>query len=339
MRGRRALSSRWLLAPLVLSVALARAAHAEPVVEPAASTLAQASARFAAGQAAYERGAFKEALAEFSASQALVASPNSRLYRARCLRELAELDKAYAEYAKVVLEAGERAVAEPRYAETQRAASAERAALRARVAVVTVTMPPDAPEATLQVGSQTVAPSAWGHELVVAPGLVEVRAEAPRRRAFAAHVELRAGEARGVTVELPLHEPALPAAHATGARTYSPFATPLRRWGFVSGAVGLAGLVTWGAFGAAASSRYDELKRRCLGRCDSSYADDVAAGRRESAVSAIGLTTGVVGLAAGAALYAADTLPLRAWLAPPRTSSAALGVELTLGGVALGGTF
>jgi hypothetical protein len=100
----------------------------------------------------------------------------------------------------------------------------------------------------------------------------------------------------------------------------------------------VAGLVTWGVFGAAASSRYDELKRRCLGRCDSSRADDIAAGRRESAVSAVGLTTGIVGLAVGATLYAVDVFPPGTWLTPTRTS-ATLGIEPTLGGIALGGAF
>lgn len=341
MRSRVSSFIGWSLACFVLSTALPGALLAEELdAGQPGSTLAQASAHFAAAQALYERGAFTEALAEFSASQALVSSPNSRLYRARCLREMGELVSAHAEYASAVLEAGERAVTEPRYAATQRAATEERAALRQRLAFVVVTMPAEVPAASLYVGSKVVASAAWGHELALAPGRVEVRAEAPGRRAFALEVDLHAGKTRRITIDLSRREPSLVAAeHDRGARGFSPFATSLRQWGFVSGAVGVAGLVTWGAFGAAASSRYDDLEKQCLGRCDASRADDIAAGRRESAVSTIGLVAGVAGIAAGAALYAVDVSSLRTWLAPSETSAATLELELSPGGAILGGTF
>jgi hypothetical protein len=97
--------------------------------------------------------------------------------------------------------------------------------------------------------------------------------------------------------------------------------------------------VTWGVFGVAASSRYDDLEKQCLGRCDASRADDIAAGRRETTMSTLGLVTGVVGIAAGATLYAVDLLPLRSWLTTSRASAATLDLKFSPIGAGVGGTF
>jgi hypothetical protein len=73
-----------------------------------------------------------------------------------------------------------------------------------------------------------------------------------------------------------------------------------------SGGVGVVGLAMWGIFGSAASSRFDDLERKCAGRCDSFYQDDVDAGRRETAMSTVGLVIGVLGVAGGVTFFTID---------------------------------
>src|SRR3954447_22682897 len=100
----------------------------KPAANPA---VAEAQEHFLAGQKAYEAKQYELALAEFRASYKAVASPNSRLYIARCLRWLDRLTEAYDEYTQVILESADRLGSEKKYEATQKAASEERAALPA----------------------------------------------------------------------------------------------------------------------------------------------------------------------------------------------------------------
>jgi hypothetical protein len=81
---------------------------------------------------------------------------------------------------------------------------------------------------------------------------------------------------------------------------------PLRTMAIASGGVGVVGLAMWGIFGVSASSRFDELERKCAGRCGPFYQDDVDAGRRETGAATAGLVIGLLGLAGGATFFTID---------------------------------
>jgi hypothetical protein len=107
------------------------------------------------------------------------------------------------------------------------------------------------------------------------------------------------------------YEEALAELRASYAAVKSPnshlyIARCLRNLAIASGGLGVVGFVLAGAFAAQAQSRYDDLQRRCGGRCGPSYQDEVDAGRRESAASTAGLVIGIVGLAGSAALFTID---------------------------------
>src|SRR4051812_38442643 len=108
---RRARAARWAL-PLTIAALLAsEPARAEGGAASAARVeAADAEALFFGGQSLYDKGAFAAALVAFRASHARIASPNSSLYVARCLRELGRPAEAYDEYARAMREAGDRLV-------------------------------------------------------------------------------------------------------------------------------------------------------------------------------------------------------------------------------------
>jgi tetratricopeptide (TPR) repeat protein len=118
------------------------AVHSEGVDPLTASPVQseQAQLRFKQAKELYEAGQLRQALNEFRESRAIVASPNSRLYIARCLRDLGQLVEAYSLFGRTVVEAVELARLEPRYSRTAEAARNERALLEKRVGFVKVTV-------------------------------------------------------------------------------------------------------------------------------------------------------------------------------------------------------
>lgn len=315
-----------LAAPAAAHADAPGSAQAPTPAAHAAPALADATARFAEGQSLYDAGSYEKALAAFSASYAIAPSPNSRLYVARCLRQLGRLPAAWAEYGRVAEEATARAAADVRYAATADASREERAELRSRLGFLRVTMPVDAARATLTISGELVSPSRWGEEIAVPAGAVEVRAISPGRRAFVLATRLGGGDVREVHVELP----ATPAPSLATAPAPAD-AHPLRTVALVGAGIGLAGMATWAIFGVAASRRYTDLALSCGGPCPPDRAGEIDAGRRESTAASIGLGVGVAGLTGGVALFLADRFHVQP--APP------VSVGVAPGAISVGGAF
>lgn len=295
---------RWAALAGAMLVALpslpALAQGAQPA--PAADSKKLATERFFAGQKLYNDKKFEEALAEFRASYAAVPSPNSRLYIARCLRKLGRNGAAYEEYGQVILEAADRVAEDKKYAATQQAATEERAEIKDKVGMIKLVVPTGVAGVKVRVGADEVPPLQWGQPFAADVGSVTVRAEAPGRAPFEKTIEVKPGEAQEVAVEL-----GGDGGSDSGGGGFNFMSDlPLRTMAIASGGVGVVGLAMWSIFGLSASSRYDELDRKCAGRCDPFYQDDVDAGRRETAASTAGLVIGILGVAGGAAFFTID---------------------------------
>ena len=78
------------------------------------------------GKQKYDGGDYKSALEEFQGSLDIVQSPNTRLYVARCYREMGRLVEAYVELGRTAVEAKEHATVDNRYDKARDAATAER---------------------------------------------------------------------------------------------------------------------------------------------------------------------------------------------------------------------
>lgn len=104
--------------------------------------------QFEAGKSAFDAGDFQRALASFTASLAVMPSPNTRLYIARCQRALGRIASAYTQFKLAAREAQDRlgATGEKRYSATRDAAAGEAAELEARVPRLTVAVPSDLPK-------------------------------------------------------------------------------------------------------------------------------------------------------------------------------------------------
>ena len=339
-------SSLWAPPAVALFIALSPAVGvSQPKAQAADPAVTRATDHFFAGQKLYGEGSYEQALAAFRASYAASPSPNSRLYIARCMRQLGRSAAAYDEYALVIVEAADRATSEAKYAATQKAAAEERAALKEKVASLSVEMPGDMAGASLRVGAEEIPPGRWDQELTVDAGKVIVRVEAPGRKTLERELALAGGEKMRLVV-------ALPAAEASSGplskeEPSSSSKVPLLPMAYASAGVGVAGFALFAIFGLKAASKYDDLDQKCPGRCGPEYQDEVDAGRRDTSISNVGLALGVIGLAGGATLFVGDRVTRKAPPSggePPLTSaqgSVSLGFSATPAApsVTLRGTF
>lgn len=281
----------------------------------------QAQARFVRGKELFDQGNFEAALVEFDASRAIVASPNTRLYRARCLRQRGQLVLAYTELGRTMVEALELVKLEARYARTVEAATEERKSLEAQLGFVNVTVHHPRAETRLFVNSEEIRRSAWSEPAPSAPGSVHVKVSTPGLADSVKDVDVAAGASVDVALDLG-PEPASASLSAappkpldTGDATKpssSAGRASLRPYAFIAGGVGVLGLGAFGVFGAMSRNDYRELEDECRDdRCPASSQDTIDRGRSRQQLANIGLAVGVVGVGAAVTL----------WLLEPKTES------------------
>jgi hypothetical protein len=286
---------------LVVAVCgLARPVSAESQPAEVGDTRADAQRTFTQAQQLYEAGRTEAALEAFRSSHAGYPSPNSRLYIARCLRDLGRNAEAYTEFKAVLMDAAEADDAD-RYAQTLEAASLERASLRPRLGMLRLTVPDDVPMAEVSVAGRVVSRAEWGQPIAVDPGTVSVSATAPGRRPFLRTYSIAAGERPAATVVLPPAGSASPApAPAAPAQPAPPVAAPWptgRAVAIGSAGVAVVGFAVWGAFGLQARARYDHLRGECDQHCGPEFKDSINAGRTETLISEVGLGVAAAGAA------------------------------------------
>jgi hypothetical protein len=169
----------------------------------------QAQARFSRGKEHFDAGEFEAALDEFTASFAIVASPNARLYRSRCLLRLGHQVQAYAEYGRTMVQALELGKREVRYQRTAEAATEERQALEQELAFVSTTIHHPSPLTRLIVNGEEIRRTAWGEPVPVTAGIVKIELLTPDRPKQRSQIALRRGlcgagaSAFGLPVECP----------------------------------------------------------------------------------------------------------------------------------------
>lgn len=336
MTRRRAPHLRLAFALPLAATLLAAAPAFAAGVAPAQATPAQredATNRFVKGRDLFGANKFEPALAEFNASYDIVASPNARLYIARCHRELGHLTIAYSELTRTLAEAKALAKDDPKYEKTAESAQTERTDLETKLGFVDLSISHTAPNTVVKVGGDVVARDAWSGPVPVTPGTVDVVVESEGKAPIVQSVQLAPGEHKPVPVDAGADAPAPPVVAQVEAPP--PKKVPLRTIAYVAGGVGVAGLATFTIFGLLSNSTYDGLKSDCPNNaCPASKSDDISKGKTQQTIANIGLVVGAVGVAAGVTLFVISSKK-----ADPSPTAASARVTAGPGYVGLQGAF
>jgi hypothetical protein len=326
--------------PILLAFLLAASALAPDAfgagVDPGAATPVQreqAQLRFARGRQYLTWKKYPEALAELDASLEIVASPNTRLLKARCLRDMGKLVAAYVEFGRTIVEAKELARTDTRYAKAGEGATEDRAALEPQIGFVTVTVEHASPDTKLVIAGEEIRRAAWGEAAPVAPGDATISVETKGSTPVTKTVTLAAGEKKSVTIDagagtaLPTAAPP-PAPVAVEEKTHvepPSDRTSLRPYAYVAGAVGAAGFATFAIFGLMSSSTYSDLQNQCKPTCPASKNGDISSGKSQQTIANVGLVVGVVGAAAGVTLFVVSAPKKNASESEPPKAAAVVG--------------
>jgi hypothetical protein len=163
--------------------------------------LEQAQRRFERGKRLFDAERYAEALVEFDASAAIVASPNADLYRARCLRALGRTVDAYVAFGRTAVRARELSKLDPRYARAAESAHAERDELAPELGFVKIQVKNPDDQTRLFVNGLELARSAWGEPAVALAGSVELVLTTPGRSRHVKRLRVTPGATRDVVLD------------------------------------------------------------------------------------------------------------------------------------------
>jgi hypothetical protein len=261
----------------------------------------------------------------------IVASPNARLYVARCLRETGKLVEAYVEFDRTAVEADEHSREDSRYQRTGSSAKLERDAIAPKIGFLQLQIDNATPATKVLIAGEDVRRAGWSEPVPVMPGELEVVVESPPSPPVRKMVRIAPGEKQAVVLDAGSALAAAPPPNGS-----SPLG--LRPYAYAAGAVGAAGFLTFAIAGALSNSTYSDLQSQCgSGPCPASKQSEISRGQAEQTAANVGLAIGALGIAAGATLF---VLSLRTHRnAEPSPASPTMSAFLAPGWVGAGGVF
>jgi hypothetical protein len=276
---------------------------------------------FEAADELYEAGRYEEASSAFRGSYEIVASANSLLMVARSERELGHLVEAYEVFQRSLTLAEDGA---GRYAETANAIREELAGLREHLGFLVLGRG-KLPDGTIVLlDERVVQNSQLAQPIAVIPGKTTISIKTPTGQLSQRALSVAPAQ----SVEIALQQDGSLAAESDGDKATAPNPVveqraaagppinahpspePLRSAAFVAGGAGALGLVTFAVFGVLDNATFRDLNKACPdNHCSSDNSANVAKGHRYQLVANVGLSVGILGLAAGATLYALSIGP------------------------------
>ena len=268
----------------------------------------QAQSRFIKGRDLYNAKNYDAALVELSASLDIVASPNTRLYVGRCLREMGRLVAAYAELGRSAIEAKELQGEDARYEKAGTAAAEERTKLVPKLAFVEIRVTHASEATKVLVSGEDVRRGGWDEPVPVVPGEASIVVETPGHAPIRKDVHLVAGERAQVAIDAgadgPVEAPAEVAKHEEPTPREPGGRALIRPIAFAAGGIAVAGLVTFVVAGALANGTYSDLEKACgSGPCPPGHDGDISAGKTQQTVANIGLGVFAIAGAASVTLF------------------------------------
>lgn len=206
-----------------------------------------------------------------------------------------------------------------------KAARAELAALLPQVPKLTLQLAPGMPlGAIVERDGRFVAAEALGTAIAVDPVDHVIRLSVPGRPTSEIHVKLARGESRSVVLVLPPPAPEAAAGAPRGSGT-----SGRRVTAFVTGGVGLAGLVLGGAMGGVALARKSVVDAHCnVGGIAEACDHDGKAAADQLGTFALASTLGFI---AGGALTVASVVLFATEPAAPKPETSATARRIELG--------
>ena len=286
----------------------------------------QAQSRFLRGRDLYNAKKYDAALVELNASLDIVASPNTRLYVGRCLREMGRLVAAYAELGRTAVEAKEMRGEDARYERAAESATEERAKLLPKLAFVDVRITHAIDTTTLRIADEDVRRGGWDEPVPAIPGDVALVVETPGQAPITRSVHLTAGEHAEVAIDAgaDLQLVAAGAPLADPSPTTAGDRSLMRPMAFAAGGVAVAGIVTFLVAGALANRTYSDLEKACgAGPCPPGREGDISTGRTQQTLANVGLAVFAVAGATSVTLFVLG--------GPKKKSTTAAQARLTAG--------
>lgn len=249
------------------------------------------------GLDALDKGDNEQALQLFTLSYGTVASPNSQLMVGRVLVKLGRELEAHREFLAVLNKAQKLAETDEKYAATAEAAQKELEDLNTKLAFVKVQ-----PGTRVTIGDREVPPAELGEPIPQRPGSVTVVMTHADGTQTTRELELAAGQTGEVTAAPPPPPESEPAPAPAPAPVVEQQGVSKRTLAYVSGAIGVVGLATFGAFTVLHDP--DRNHEGCQqGFCPETTISNAKVSGSYQSLAFAGLGVGIVGLGTGAYLF------------------------------------
>ena len=206
----RLLASKPPCAPLVALVLALLAAPARAASEPTPSELGVARRLFDEGRAAEDAAHWHEAADRFRRATTIKDTPGMRFHLAHCEEEQGAFVEALVEYdrARELLDSGVRAP------DVEKLVGEARERVRAKVALLTVRLPSDVKNVSVELDGNALSASVLGVPMPINPGKHRLSAVAVGRTPFRLELTLGPGEVQQLPIELAVATTVPPAAVA-----------------------------------------------------------------------------------------------------------------------------
>jgi hypothetical protein len=263
--------------------------------------IAAATDYYERGVTAFDSGNASEALEQFTRSNDIVSSPNSRMMMGRALIKLGRLSEAYEELLESIKLSGGPSTPLKKYRQTAETAQRELSELNEKLAFVTTTV-----GAKVRIQGQAISISRTGEPIPVMPGIVVVEVTFDDGKPAIQQLNLKPGEHS----EIELKPPAQTASVASQA--VMPTAPPVksnengtpgvspRTLGYVVGMVGIVGLGAFVGFGLVGASSVGNPKDGCMAQlCTETALNHQGTKSLFQGIGYSGLAIGVIGVGTG----------------------------------------
>jgi len=277
-------------------------------------------------------GRWNEAEELLAKAYALVPAPTVAVLDARALEKLGKLVEAESRYAEA--QKPEQGEVSGAFREAAEDAARRLERLRPRIPTIRVGIAGvDPSNVVASLDGKALSPADLALPIAVDPGVHVIVATSPDGAHAEDRLNVEEGESKDVSLDLAAPAPPAPVSPSPAEPPPPPPSHATRTWGFISLAVGTAGVATGITAGLVMLGAKSDLDRACTPECPPGSASELSRFRTSRIVSMVGYGVGAAGVGTGVVLLL---------LSPrhdPVRAQAGAGVVAGIGSVAVEGSF